>query len=728
LIVRHDIRSILTFFLALLFYTGFAQEQYSLIKKDAYYGLQDEKGAVVVAPVYDQIGWSNGNFEWVGNLVGYSHRGKWGLLNVKTKKTSAAIYYKLSVIDEGYILASIKGNLSNQLFYGIIDSKGAIQISCNYFSIEPKSMGYVVSTYDYGTIKKGFYDKEFNLISPPIHKEIKVVNQQVLMAQNSLNKWSLLRIDGIESHFNDFDQFAVIAEGISVEKRGKYGLLDLEGGATLLETEYKQVNGVKDVLNFPLWEVRNFDLKHIMTVRADSLKLDADILVAYCNGREERMINPSSNDFIGSAQKTIYQTEGFELARDKRSHTWSVMDADGTSFILGKDSIHYDAPFFYTLLKGKWEIYNQLGTKVSDKAYQHISTHLFSMIPVKNHQYWGFLDFKGDEIISLKYDTIGAGYHHKIAINYLGKWGVMDLFENWSVAPMFDEISIGPYGIITKENEITALLSWEGDVIYEIKGDIFVRDLFLEVRSTSDQRGIISLQGEVVLDPFYDEVGQIGDLFWGKDRLGTVLLDEFGGYRIIPEDDVSQVLNYCAGLYMIQKDGKYGFINENGNLRIANRYDSLLCFSDARIGYKLGTKWGFIDVQERLVVQPIYDQVFPFKEGVAVVRQKGKYGLIDPSGKLILSLKYVSIDQVLGNYLLKGINGGLGIANAAGDVMLRTDYDEITPIGDDLLVVTQEHRVGLMNYAGYIKLAFKYASIQRENQYLIMRRLPDKQG
>jgi hypothetical protein len=111
-----------------------------------------------------------------------------------------------------------------------------------------------------------------------------------------------------------------------------------------------------------------------------------------------------------------------------------------------------------------------------------------------------------------------------------------------------------------------------------------------------------------------------------------------------------------------------------------------------------------------------------------VVRQKGKYGLIDPSGKLILSLKYVSIDQVLGNYLLKGINGGFGIANAAGDVMLRTDYDEITPIGDDLLVVTQEHRVGLMNYAGYIKLAFKYASIQRENQYLIMRRLPDKQG
>ena len=175
MIVRYDIRSILTFFLALLFYTGFAQAQYSLLKKDAYYGIQDEKGAIVVAPVYDQIGWSNGNFETVGNFVGYSHRGKWGLLNIKTKKISAAIYYKLSVIDGSYILASIKGNLSNQLFYGIIDSKGSIKISCNYFSIESKSLGYVVSTYDYGAIKKGFYDNEFNLILPPKHKEIKVI-------------------------------------------------------------------------------------------------------------------------------------------------------------------------------------------------------------------------------------------------------------------------------------------------------------------------------------------------------------------------------------------------------------------------------------------------------------------------------------------------------------------------------------------------------------------------
>ena len=238
----------------------------------------------------------------------------------------------------------------------------------------------------------------------------------------------------------------------------------------------------------------------------------------------------------------------------------------------------------------------------------------------------------------------------------------------------------------------------------------------------------ILTKGDIVLDPFYNAVGKVGHLFWAKDSLGTVLLDESGEYLIPPENRISEVLNFCEELYMIKKDGKYGFINSNGNLWIANRYDSLLCFSDQRCGYKLGDKWGFIDKEERLIVQPIYDQVFPYKEGVAVIVQKGKFGLIDPSGKLILSLKYVSIDRSLGNYLLKDVNGNIGIANASGDMMLRTDYKDIIPIGGNLLVVNQDARVGLMDYGGYMKLDLKYASIKKKNQFIIIMHLPDEQG
>ena len=728
MIVKLDIRHIFILLSVLIFHIGFAQNPYSLVEKEGYYGLKDEEGTIVIAPVYDQIGWSNGNFEWVDKLIGYSYNGKWGLLNVKKKKTFPAIYYKLSVIEGGYILACIKGNLSNQLFYGIIDSKGSIKISCNYFLIEPVSLGYLTSTYDYGVVKKGFYDKDFNAILPPIYKEIEVVNKHVVMAQNFLNKWSLFRMDGMDSPFQDYDQFTITADGISVEKGGKYGLLNLKGDSALLETKYKQINGEKEILNFPLWEVRNFDLKEVIRVKADSVGFDADILMSYFNGRKERLVDPYSNEFIRNDQKLDAKTEDFILTHLEQSNKWSVINTEGDPIILGKDSIYYDAPFFYIFWNGKWEIYNQFGSQISDKTYQNISTQLFSMIPVKNHDFWGFLDFKANEIISLKYDSIGTGYNNKIAINYLGKWGVINLFEHWIVTPIFDEIAIGPYGIITKSKKTTSLLSFEGDILYEIIGDIINHGSYLEIKTIANQRGIISLQGDIFLDPFYDAVGKVGHLFWGKDSLGTVLLDESGEYLIPPENGISEVVNYCSELYMIKKDGKYGFINVDGNLWIANRYDSLLCFSEQRCGYKLGNKWGFIDNKERLIVQPIYDQVFPYKEGVAIIAQKGKFGLIDSSGKLILSLKYVSIDQSLGNYLLEDINGNIGIANASGNMILRTDYEDIIPIGGDLLVVNQDDRVGLMDIGGYMKLHLKYASIERKNQYIIIKHLPDEQG
>ena len=43
------------------------------------------------------------------------------------------------------------------------------------------------------------------------------------------------------------------------KKGGKYRVIGFGGwGYALLETEYKQVNGVKEVVSFPLWEAPKF--------------------------------------------------------------------------------------------------------------------------------------------------------------------------------------------------------------------------------------------------------------------------------------------------------------------------------------------------------------------------------------------------------------------------------------------------------------------------------------
>jgi hypothetical protein len=224
------------------------------------------------------------------------------------------------------------------------------------------------------------------------------------------------------------------------------------------------------------------------------------------------------------------------------------------------------------------------------------------------------------------------------------------------------------------------------------------------------------------VDPIYEEVGMVGDYFWALQDQRAVLIDDDGKLRVQPSAGISRFIGYHDEKYMIQKDGRYGFVDLNGKLLIANRYDSLLHFSDERAGFKLGDRWGSIDFNEHLLVQPNYDQVFPFEHNLSIVRMSEDYGLIDPFGKLVLSLEYDHIDRIQDNYLLYQ-NQKVGIADLTGQLILRTDYDSIVPISQNLLIVEQDKRQGLLDFQGYLKLNFNYETIQLKGDHLILKLL-----
>lgn len=74
-------------------------------------------------------------------------------------------------------------------------------------------------------------------------------------------------------------------------------------------------------------------------------------------------------------------------------------------------------------------------------------------------------------------------------------------------------------------------------------------------------------------------------------------------------------------------------------------YDDIDCLSDGLARIERDGKYGFIDNTGQVVIPPKYDLAWDFSEGLARVSQNGKAGFIDNTGKVVIPLKYDKADS-----------------------------------------------------------------------------------
>jgi hypothetical protein len=88
-------------------------------------------------------------------------------------------------------------------------------------------------------------------------------------------------------------------------------------------------------------------------------------------------------------------------------------------------------------------------------------------------------------------------------------------------------------------------------------------------------------------------------------------------------------------LFLISKNGKYGFIDRNGQIRIKPQFYSLDSFHEGLARAKiLDGGWGFIDKIEAVVISFQFDEAENFSGGLARVKRAGKWITIDKKGAL----------------------------------------------------------------------------------------------
>src|SRR4051812_41995881 len=162
-----------------------------------------------------------------------------------------------------------------------------------------------------------------------------------------------------------------------------------------------------------------------------------------------------------------------------------------------------------------------------------------------------------------------------------------------------------------------------------------------------------------------------------------------------------------SGLFLIRQNGRSGFVNNRGQVKIAPQFEQAAPFSDGLAVVSVGGRAGYIDTDGKFVINPQFDGGAPFSEGLAAVKVGEAWGFINKRGKLVIPAQYqwasANIPPQFSAGLAavsRGPGTPVGFIDKDGRMALAPHYDYALPFSDGLALVRVGGRYGFINSNG----------------------------
>lgn len=174
------------------------------------------------------------------------------------------------------------------------------------------------------------------------------------------------------------------------------------------------------------------------------------------------------------------------------------------------------------------------------------------------------------------------------------------------------------------------------------------------------------------------------------------------------------------GFARVEENGKYGYINESGEMVIEPQFDDAKNFSDYGVApVKVDGKWGTIDESGEVVVEPKFDDMLAFRiDGLAYVQVDGKWGIINKTGKVIVAPRFdhgYGID-IAQNYLIKVENGGkYGYIDITGEMVIAPQFEQSSEF-----VVVRKENIDRRNEEAYAHAEKVMAEAKHSGDYQML--------
>ncbi len=228
--------------------------------------------------------------------------------------------------------------------------------------------------------------------------------------------------------------------------------------------------------------------------------------------------------------------------------------------------------------------------------------------------------------------------------------------------------------------------------------------------SSTRQYGYVDQKGNVVI-PAELSV-QTADVF--SDGLARVKIrDRYGyidksGQLVIPAvyPGASMFVNNRAVVAKLHPSSETkiicAVIDKDNNEIVPFKYSYISEFSEGLAAFRDGGKYGFINEDGEVVLEAVYAEVDLFKDGLAAVydrfRSNGRY--IDRSGKTALHVNYRMIRSFSEGLAAVGDGRKFGYIDKKGDLVIPLQFDDALSFSEGLAAVVQDGQYGYIDTEG----------------------------
>lgn len=252
----------------------------------------------------------------------------------------------------------------------------------------------------------------------------------------------------------------------------------------------------------------------------------------------------------------------------------------------------------------KYGIYNKLDNKYDDiKALNNKEIYC-----VKEDKKYKIINSEEQEIFNLKFDEIKQIENGIIVYTKNNKYGAFDINSNEEIKCEYKELIYTcenkfiakkkEYGIIDINNKIVTKLEY-ANIDYYKDSQIY------ELTSKNNSEG-----NNIILNNSIEEIakGILNEVNSQKSYIKVWTEEGYKYYNLQGEEKSSKEVLIGNNIYLVKVNGKYGFVDKEGNTIVECIYD------DAReqneygfAAIKKDGKWGAIDTKGNIVSQLEHD-------------------------------------------------------------------------------------------------------------------------